>query len=118
MRGCPPSRARRMRSIALLGAAAGAVTAVLIASIVTRLTTCAGYNAAMANPEHAKLLLSPEWNAWRVKNPNVTADLTGADLTGQDLSGRDLKRADLTRADLSRATLAGTDLTRATLRNA
>ena len=43
----------------------------------------------MANPEHVKLLLSPEWNAWRVKNPNVTPDLTGADLTGHTTSAAD-----------------------------
>ena len=60
----------------------------------------------MANPEHTRLLVSAEWNNWRVQNANVTPDLTGADLAGRDLSGRDLKRADLTRADLSRTTLA------------
>ena len=71
----------------------------------------------MANPEHWKLLSTPGWNDWRIKNANVTPDLTGADLAGMDLTGRDLKRSDLTRADFSRANLAGADLTRATLRN-
>ena len=63
------------------------------------------------------LLGTAAWNDWRIKNANVTPDLTGADLAGMDLSGKDLKRSDLTRADLSRATLAGTDFTRATLRD-
>src|SRR5262249_17179054 len=123
MSGCPPSSARRTRSMAFDGAAIGPVTAVaavgavvLITTIVTRPRGAPGYNAPrMANPEHARLLLTPDWNDWRVKNPNVTPDLTGADLTKKDLSGKDLKRADLTRADLSGATAAGTDFTRAPL---
>src|SRR5512132_4128253 len=64
----------------------------------------------MANSEHLKQVLTPDWNDWRSRNPGVTPDLTGADLSGKDLSGKDLRRADMTRA-----TLAGTDFTRAML---
>src|SRR4030095_16380175 len=98
-----------MRSIAVEGAAMGVVVAVLIA------WDCNAPHERgrlqwprMANPEHLRILLTPEWNDWRARNVNVTPDLTGADLAGKDITGRDLKRADLTRADLSRATLAGT----------
>src|ERR1700726_2753578 len=73
---------------------------------------------AMANVEHVALLLSSDWNSWRLRNANVTPDLTSADLSGKDLTDKDLKRADLTRANLSGTTLSGTDFTRATLEDA
>ena len=65
----------------------------------------------MANPEHQRLVLTPEWNEWRGRNSGVTPDLTNADLSGKDVSGKDLRRADLSNANLSGATLAGTDFT-------
>ena len=66
----------------------------------------------MPNSEHLALLLSPEWNAWRSRNTNVTPDLTDANLSGANLAGRDLRRADLSRANLSGAKIDGADMTR------
>src|SRR5688572_3694270 len=102
-----------MRSIALSrGATAGFIRTILAreAEILRRVQS-----PPMANPEHLKTLLSPEWNDWRSRNPSVTTDLTTADLSGKDLTGKDLRRADLSRANLAGAILAGADLTRATL---
>ncbi|WP_285530498.1 pentapeptide repeat-containing protein [Streptomyces lavendulae] len=45
------------------------------------------------------------WNSWRIENPSVLPDLSGADLSGVDLSGADLSGADLSGADLSGANL-------------
>ena len=69
----------------------------------------------MANPEHLRLVVTPEWNEWRSQSSGVTPDLTNADLSGRDLSGKDLRRADMTRSNLAGATLAGTDFSRAIL---
>ena len=69
----------------------------------------------MANSEHLRLVLSPDWNEWRGRNTGVTPDLTNADLSGKDISGKDLRRADMTRVNLSGATMAGTDFSRAIL---
>src|SRR5438552_2320390 len=56
------------------------------------------------------------WNAWRIENPNIRSDLSGADLSLANLTGADLRRADLRGADLEgvpllRADLTGADLT-------
>ncbi len=53
----------------------------------------------MANVEHVALLLSSDWNSWRVRNSNVTPDLTSADLSGKDLTDKDLKLNDLKAGD-------------------
>ena len=58
----------------------------------------------MANPEHLRLVLTPEWNEWRATNAGVTPDLTNADLAGKDVSGKDLRRADMTHSNLAGAT--------------
>jgi uncharacterized protein YjbI with pentapeptide repeats len=89
---------------------------------------------SMANDEHVALLKQgvAAWNAWRVENRNVRADLSqaplamvvgnleGADLDGADLSGSDLnwtglREAVLTLADLRGADLRGADLSKANL---
>ena len=86
----------------------------------------------MANKEHIAILKKgvDAWNEWRIKNPDIRPDLSGANLpranisgaylsgaylreailSGADLRRADLSRANLTRADLRRADLAGADL--------
>ena len=81
----------------------------------------------MANSEHLEILKQGVeiWNAWREKNPDVRADLSGADLRRSDfidanlgevdlrevrLFGADLREANLRRADLRGAHLSGSDL--------
>jgi uncharacterized protein YjbI with pentapeptide repeats len=53
----------------------------------------------MANDEHiARLKKSvADWNAWRIENPNIRPDLSGADLTRTNLSGANLSEASLGR---------------------
>jgi len=79
----------------------------------------------MSNPEHlAKLLEGVEaWNEWRMQNPEIEPNLSGADLgranlSGADLSGADLSKANLSEADFSRANLSGANLSRANLSGA
>ncbi len=79
----------------------------------------------MANEEHLKQLKQgvAHWNQWRVDQPDMQPDFSGADLSCQDLSGVDLSGAnligaalneiDLRRANLHRADLIGTDLFKA-----
>jgi hypothetical protein len=91
----------------------------------------------MPNQEHLKILKQgySVWNKWKLENPEVLADFSGADLTevklffanladanftnanliGADLSGADLTRADLTGANLFRADLTGVNLSYAIL---
>src|SRR5690348_9670835 len=71
----------------------------------------------MANAEHLRILLSPDWDAWRKVNVSVTPDFTDADFTGQDLSGKDLSRTDLSRAKFEQTRMDRTNLTRATLKD-
>ena len=75
----------------------------------------AGYNAPMANPDHLRLVFTPDWQAWRQENPRLVPDFVEADLRGADLSGKDLSRAILSRADLQGANLTGANLTHAQL---
>ena len=84
----------------------------------------------MANPEHLKILKKgvEVWNKWRMRNPDVKPDLSGANLSDALLSWADLRGADLSRANLIgavlfRANLSGadlrvTDLSEANLREA
>ena len=89
----------------------------------------------MANREHIVILKKgvDAWNEWRIKNPDIRPDLSGANLpraniSGADLSeaylrgailsGADLRRADLDGANLSRADLDGANLSRADLKGA
>jgi uncharacterized protein YjbI with pentapeptide repeats len=59
----------------------------------------------MANPEHLDLIRRGVWNAWRVKEPFATPDLSGADLSGVDLHGALLFKSNLTDANLMGANL-------------
>ena len=68
------------------------------------------------------------WNRWRMNNPNVEVDLSGADLTNANLaetnlsnlrlSNANLSEAKLTRANLDEARLSNADLTLADLSEA
>jgi uncharacterized protein YjbI with pentapeptide repeats len=76
----------------------------------------------MANDEHVALLKKgvDAWNEWRLENPHVRVDLSGADLheadlrmanlSGGILSGAAFIAADLFEADLSGAVLRGARL--------
>ena len=74
----------------------------------------------MANEEHLKSLTRSvaEWNAWRLKNPDVRVDLRQANLRSTKLSSANLSIADLSRADLRNADLRDADLRNADLRDA
>jgi uncharacterized protein YjbI with pentapeptide repeats len=84
----------------------------------------------MANDEHVALLSKgvEAWNAWRVENPDIRPDLSGADLSkaniaparyffdaGADLHEANLSGANLRGANLFIANLDGTDLRGANL---
>lgn len=77
---------------------------------------------SMASQDQIDTLLSgvKNWNKWRVENPKITPDLSGAVLKGAKLSGANLRgtsllRANLLRADLSRALLSEANLRGANL---
>jgi uncharacterized protein YjbI with pentapeptide repeats len=84
----------------------------------------------MANEEHLAILKqgAEAWNKWRLENPTIRPDLSGADLSvanlseanlsGAILSVANLREAILTRADLSGANLSGATLSGANLREA
>jgi Pentapeptide repeats (8 copies) len=88
----------------------------------------------MANPEQVAKLKQhwnplpgvPEnerWNRWRLENPRIIPDLTGADLCSTILNNADLRGADLRGAlfgstNLRNAALRGADLTGANLTGA
>jgi len=77
--------------------------------------------ANVANREHVDMLLRDGvavWNRWRVDNPNVQPDLSGADLSGVHLSGANLIGTDLSGANLSNANLYHARLYLANLRRA
>jgi len=58
------------------------------------------------------------WNKWRVDNPGVNINLSGADLNGLDLRGANLTGANLSGADLNNADFIGADLNGANLKGA
>jgi hypothetical protein len=78
----------------------------------------------MANQGQLNRLLKQgvqAWNQWRVENPSVHIDLSGADLRdtilfGANLSNANLSDANLSGADLFSASLGGADLRDADLR--
>lgn len=72
------------------------------------------------NQQHLDILKhsSAEWNKWRVENPTVIPDLSGADLRNAVLSGADLRAVNLRNADLSSANLRAANLRTADLRGA
>lgn len=84
----------------------------------------------MASRKHLDILAEgvETWNAWRLRNPSIIADLGSTDLKsarlraanlmGADLSYTSLNDADLRDADLSRCVLAGANLRRADLTGA
>ena len=69
----------------------------------------------MANQEHLDILKKgvEEWNAWRIANPDISPNLSGADLTNTKLHNIDLSNADLFRTDFY-----GAELLKANFRNA
>lgn len=86
----------------------------------------------MANEEHAAKLKEgvTAWNQWRIDNPDMEPDLSGANLSkadlyganlieanlsGSDLNGANLSEAIIFKADLSGANLSGADLSGANL---
>jgi uncharacterized protein YjbI with pentapeptide repeats len=74
----------------------------------------------MANPEHLKILKHglKGWNEWRLRNAEVTPDLSGADLRKAYMSAANLRGADLSGADLFQAHLSEAVLSNANLREA
>lgn len=76
----------------------------------------------MANQKHLKILNDSisAWNRWRVENPSVVPDLSGAVLAGRDLNmhhrpGVDFSKTDLRHADLKKSNLRLADLRHANL---
>jgi uncharacterized protein YjbI with pentapeptide repeats len=76
----------------------------------------------MANEKHVALLKQgvDAWNTWRMANPKIRPDLTGANLSEANLSeanlrGANLSEANLSEANLSEANLNGADLSEAIL---
>src|SRR5712691_10692257 len=81
----------------------------------------------MANQDQLSMLDSfdaDKWNQWRVDNPEVQIDLSGAKLSPYlglfryNLNKADLCRADLTDAELGNGNLSGANLTNANLSGA
>jgi hypothetical protein len=74
----------------------------------------------VANEQHLRILKqgTDAWNRWRLENPEIVPDLSGANLIGAGLSEANLIGADLRVADLSRADFSGADLRVADLRGA
>jgi uncharacterized protein YjbI with pentapeptide repeats len=66
----------------------------------------------MANDEHVALLKRgvDAWNAWRDKNPNIPADLSGAYFRDANLPRANLRGANLSEAFFPEASLRGADL--------
>ena len=71
----------------------------------------------MADEEHLKIIKqgSSAWNAWRIANPNVNPDLTGASLSGRQLGNLRLAHADLSLSTLKKTNLRGSDFWRTDL---
>jgi hypothetical protein len=71
----------------------------------------------MADQEQLVIIRQgPEaWNRWRIENPTLKPDLSGADLIDADLSGVDLSGADLSGVRLINASLSWANLGEATL---
>ena len=71
----------------------------------------------MANPEHVEIVGqgAKAIGEWRIENPEIILDLTGADLTGADLTRADLTRAILEEANLREAKIYRTKLNKANL---
>jgi uncharacterized protein YjbI with pentapeptide repeats len=74
----------------------------------------------MANEEHINILSSGpgEWDRWRLENPDVRPDLSGAYLTNVEFLGSRLSLTNLSDADLSWATLVDAELSRCNFDNA
>ena len=66
----------------------------------------------MANEEHLELIRQgrEKWNRWRISDPWVHPDLSGANLSGASLDRVDLSETDLNNANLSGANLNEADL--------
>jgi uncharacterized protein YjbI with pentapeptide repeats len=78
----------------------------------------------MANSEHLTILKHgvKKWNRWRVTNPQIKRDLSGAYLSESSLEwaikfpgeplfeNADLRGVDFSRADLNHVVLKGADL--------
>src|SRR5262249_21780611 len=76
--------------------------------------------ASMANDEHVALLKQgvTAWNAWRVVNPGIRPELSGADFSRENLRRADLRSANLRGTRLIDTDLSGALLSRADLREA
>ncbi|ESA34245.1 pentapeptide repeat protein [Leptolyngbya sp. Heron Island J] len=74
----------------------------------------------MANLQHLEQLQQgvQRWNQWRLNNPKIRPDLSGATLLVAQLSGANLSRARLRRVRLERAELSGANLYKADLSGA
>ena len=72
---------------------------------------------SLAKSEHLEVLKQgvAAWNVWRVSNPSIDPDLSGARLSGLDLSNADLRKAILRGAELSQAKLTNAKLSDADL---
>ena len=84
-----------------------------------------GIVSCMANPKHLALLRKgvAHWNQWKLHEPGIYPDLSGAELSGKDLkeadfSGSDFVAANLSRTDLSYANLRAANLRATDLRDA
>lgn len=71
----------------------------------------------MANNEHLRILKQgvAKWNQWRMENPHIPPDLSGANLNETGLAGANLKKANLCEATLYRCVLSESILTGADL---
>jgi hypothetical protein len=74
----------------------------------------------MADAEQRKIIQQGKeaWNQWRIENPTLIPDLTGADLTGANLCGAYLNGVDLTGAILIDASLSAANFNCANLTKA
>lgn len=73
----------------------------------------------MANPNHLMLLEdSLLWNEWRIRQPEIIPDLSGADLQDRNFRGIDFSQCNLIETNLSGANLIEANLSKASLRNA
>jgi uncharacterized protein YjbI with pentapeptide repeats len=74
----------------------------------------------MANPEHLEILKQgvKVWNQWRLENPEIRPDISGANLDKLELIRYDFKYVNFRKASFERADLSVSDLTGADLADA
>ena len=71
----------------------------------------------MGNSEHLAILKQgvASWNRWRLDNPEIITNLSGANLRRANLREADLSGVNLRWANLSNANLLGANLSRSDL---